>query len=158
MSIRQTSDGGYAFSGETNSYGAGSWDARIVKLDNNGNFQWMKTIGGPNDEYGESIALTTDGGYAVGGYTDSFGAGDYDMYIAKLDAAGNLQWYRTAGTPGYDYAISIKQTTDGGYVLFGSTDYFGVGYTDYLIVKLDANGSLQWSKTIGGAVEIMVTV
>lgn len=149
LMIIQTS-GGYAVSGETTSFGAGNYDSYIVKLDNNGTILWAKTFGGSGDEYGESIVQTSDGGYAVGGYTNSFGAGDYDDYIAKLDASGTIQWFKTYGTPGYDYALSIKQTTDRGYVLFGSTSSFGAGYNDYYIVKVDSAGLLQWSKTIGG--------
>ncbi|HEY3249985.1 MAG TPA: T9SS type A sorting domain-containing protein, partial [Ignavibacteria bacterium] len=126
------------------------FDSYIVKLDNNGTILWTKTFGGFGDEYGESIVQTSDGGYAVGGYTNSYGAGDYDDYIAKLDAAGAIQWFKTYGTAGYDYALSIKQTTDGGYVLFGSTSSFGAGNNDYYVVKVDSAGLLQWSKTIGG--------
>jgi hypothetical protein len=150
LSIIQTADGGYAVSGETTSFGAGNFDAYIMKLDYNGMLQWSRTVGGAGDEYGESIIQTPDGGYAVASYTTSFGAGDYDVYIIKLDAAGMIQWSRTIGGPGYDYALSIIQTTDDGYALFGSTGFYGAGYTDYYVVKLDSNGSLQWSKTIGG--------
>ncbi len=150
LSIIQTTDGGYAVSGETTSFGAGNFDAYIMKLDNNGMLQWARTVGGTGDEYGESIIQTTDGGYAVVGYTNSFGAGDYDMDILKLDAAGSLEWCKTVGTAGYDYALSIVQTTDGGYALFGSTGFFGAGYNDFYIVMLDGSGSVQWSKTLGG--------
>jgi hypothetical protein len=151
LSITQTADGGYAVSGETNSFGAGGYDEYIVKLDYNGIPQWAKTIGGTGDDFGEHIIQTTDGGYAVGGQTNSFGAGDYDMNIVKFDAAGSFQWSRTIGGTNLDYALSIIQTTDGGYALFGSTDSFGAGYNDFYIVKLDGSGSLQWSRTIGGA-------
>src|SRR4030095_10226725 len=149
LTIIQTQDG-YVVSGETTSFGAGNFDAYIVKLNNNGTILWNKTFGGIGDEYGESIVKTSDGGYAVGGYTNSFGAGDYDDYIAKLDAAGSIQWFKTYGTAGYDYALSIKQTSDRGYVLFGSTSSFGAGNNDYYVVKVDSSGLVQWSKTIGG--------
>ena len=151
LSLVQTTDSGYAVSGETTSFGAGGNDAFIVKLDRNGNLQWIKTFGGADEDYGESIKQTLDGGYILGGYTDSYGAGDFDVYILKLDAAGSIQWSKTIGGPGYDYALSVIQTTDGGYALFGSTNSFGAGYTDYYIIKLDANGLFQWNRTIGGS-------
>ena len=72
------------------------------------------------------------------------------MVIFKFNSAGLLQWTKTIGGAGYDYALSVIQTNDGGYALFGSTDSFGAGYLDFYIAKLDSTGSLQWTKTIGG--------
>ena len=150
LSMKLTTDGGYVISGETETYGAGGNDAIFVKIDYNGTLQWKRTIGGLYEDYGECIILTNDGGYAVGGYTASFGVGDFDMYIVKLDSGGALQWMKTIGGPGYDYALSIIQTPDGGYALFGSTSSFGAGYNDFYIAKLDSSGLLQWTKTVGG--------
>jgi hypothetical protein len=152
-SIIQTTDGGYAVAGQTNSFGAGSYDMYIVKLNASGSLQWSKTVGGTNYEEARSIIQTTDGGYAVAGYTRSFGAGNDDMYILKLDASGSLQWSRTVGGTNYDYAFSIIQTTDGGYAAAGYTNSFGAGNDDMYIVKLDGSGSLQWSRTVGGTYE-----
>jgi hypothetical protein len=101
-SLVQTSDGGYAIAGETYSFGAGEADVYVVKLDANGNLQWTKTIGGPDPEEGSSLIQTSDGGYAIAGYTISFGAGEADVYVVKLDANGNLQWTKTIGGPGGD--------------------------------------------------------
>ncbi len=150
LSMVTSIGGGYVIAGETESFGAGNYDAYIVRLDDNGTLLWTKTFGGTGNDYGESIIRTSDGGYAIGGYTNSFGMGDYDMYIAKLDSGGSLQWTRTIGSTGYDYALSIAQTTDGGYVLFGSTAAFGEGYNDFYIAKLGSGGSLEWTRTIGG--------
>lgn len=150
LSVTKTSDGGCAVSGETLSFGAGNYDAYLVKLDRNGTKQWSRTIGGTGEDYGESVIQTSDGGYAIGGETNSFGAGDYEMYIVKLDSSGSIQWSETIGETGYDYALWIIQTTDGGYALFGSTDSFGEGGEDYFIVKLSSSGALQWSRTIWG--------
>lgn len=150
-SIKRTTDGGYIAAGGTTSFGAGSGDFYIVKLDANGILQWTKTIGGTGDDEAKFIVQTTDGGYAVAGYSQSFGAGNSDFYIVKLDAGGNLQWNRTIGGTNEDVALAIVQTTDGGYVTAGYTYSFGAGDRDYYIVKLDANGNLQWNKTFGGA-------
>ena len=148
-SLIQTSDGGYAITGVTSSFGAGEGDVYVVKLDANGNLQWTKTIGGPGDEIGISLIQTSDGGYAITGATSSFGAGEGDVYVVKLDAHGNLQWTKTIGGLRYDGGTSLIQTSDGGYAITGATTSFGAGEADVYVVKLDANGNLQWIKTIG---------
>jgi len=149
-SLIQTSDSGYAIAGATISFGAGGGEVYVVKLDANGNLQWTKTIGGPESEWGKSLIQTSDGGYAIAGFTTSFGAGKEDVYVVKLDANGNLQWTKTIGGPEYDWGNSLIQTSDGGYVIAGYTTSFGAGKADVYLVKLDAKGNLQWTKTIGG--------
>jgi DNA replication initiation complex subunit (GINS family) len=152
-SLIQTSDGGYAIAGATSSFGAGDWDVYVVKLDANGNLQWTKTIGGPASDDGGPLIQTSDGGYAIAGETKSFGAGDWDVYVVKLDANGNLQWTKTIGGKKGDVSLSLIQTSDGGYAIAGITTSFGAGEADIYLVKLDANGNLQWTKTIGGKKE-----
>jgi len=151
-SLIQTSDGGYAIAGAITSFGAGSGDVYVVKLDANGNLQWTKTIGGENEDVGTSLIQTSDGGYAIAGYTYSFGAGGLDVYVVKLDANGNLQWTKTIGGENSEIGQSLIQTSDGGYAIAGYTYSFGAGLTDVYVVKLDANGNLQWTKTIGGKI------
>jgi hypothetical protein len=149
-SLIQTSDGGYAITGSTRSFGAGEADVYVVKLDANGNLQWTKTIGGKKEDVGTSLIQTSDGGYAIAGSTRSFGAGEADVYVVKLDAKGNLQWTKTIGGENNDWGLSLIQTSDGGYAITGATTSFGAGKADVYVVKLDANGNLQWTKTIGG--------
>ena len=149
-SLIQTSDGGYAITGFTFSFGAGGHDIYVVKLDANGKLQWTRTIGGPERDAGFSLIQTSDGGYAITGFTESFGAGGADVYVVKLDAKGNLQWTKTIGGPKDDWGRSLIQTSDGGYAITGFTKSFGAGSGDVYLVKLDANGNLQWTKTIGG--------
>jgi len=142
VSLIQTSDGGYAIAGSTRSFGAGDWDVYVVKLDANGNLQWTKTIGGPETEEGRSLIQTSDGGYAIAGLTNSFGAGDWDFYIVKLDAKGNLQWTKTIGAKNkYSSKLSLIQTSDGAYAIAGKTESFGAGGDDVYVVKLDKNGN-----------------
>jgi hypothetical protein len=155
-SLIQTSDGGYAIAGFTLSLGAGGLDVYVVKLDANGNLQWTKTIGGPGNEIGTSLIQTSDGGYAITGYTSSFGAGGRDVYVVKLDANGNLQWTKTIGGPESEIGFSLIQTSDGGYAIAGATNPFGTGGRDVYVVKLDANGNLQWTKTIGAKNENLI--
>ena len=143
-SLIQTSDGGYAIAGTYSLLyeGIHPFDVYIVKLDANGNLQWTKTIGGEHHhDSGSSLIQTSDGGYAIAGYTYSFGAGDYDVYVVKLDAKGNLQWTKTIGGKSADGGSSIIQTSDGGYVIAGDTKSFGAGETDVCVVKLDKNGN-----------------
>ena len=116
----QTKDGGYALAGYTNSFGAGGKDFWIVKVDTVGNQQWNKTYGGPSDEVAYSVIQTKDGGYALAGYTNSFGAGGKDFWIVKVDTVGNQQWNKTYGGPSDEVAYSVIQTKDGGYILSGS--------------------------------------
>jgi hypothetical protein len=126
------------------------YDVYVVKLDANGNLQWTKTIGGKKDDVGlMALIQTSDGGYAIAGYTTSFGAGNGDVYVVKLDANGTSNGPK----PSADQAMtghSLIQTSDGGYAIAGSTQSFGAGGDDVYVVKLDANGNLQWTKTIGG--------
>jgi len=148
-SLIQTSDGGYAIAGAITSFGAGSGDVYVVKLDANGNLQWTKTIGGENEDVGTSLIQTSDGGYAIAGYTKSFGAGGLDVYVVKLDANGNLQWTKTIGGENNDWGLSLILTSDGGYAIAGSAFSLGARGWDVYVVKLDAKGNLQWTKTIG---------
>ena len=140
-SLIQTSDGGYAIAGFTRTFGAGEADVYVVKLDAKGNLQWTKTIGGESEDTGGSIIQTSDGGYAIAGYTESFGARSGDVYLFKLDANGNLQWTRTIGGPGNEAGPSLIQTSDDGYALAGGTSSFGAGQLDVYVVKLDKNGN-----------------
>jgi predicted secreted protein len=149
--IQQTSDGGYIVGVHTyGSFGAGGEDILVLKLDSSGNVQWQKTYGGSGDDAGGRIQQTSDGGYIVGGSTESFGAGSEDIWVLKLDASGNVQWQKTYGGANDEGVKSIQQTPDGGYIVAGATSSFGAGSADFWVLKLDASGNVQWQKTYGG--------
>jgi hypothetical protein len=148
--VIQTSDGGYVPVGRTDSFGAGSWDFWLVKTDALGVMQWNRTYGGAHYDYAFSVVQTTDGGYAMAGYTQSFGAGSSDAWLVKTDSSGNVQWSRTYGGTDSDDAWSVVQTADGGYALAGQQrSLTTAGWYDFWLVKTDANGNMQWNKTYG---------
>ncbi len=150
-SVVQTSDGGYALAGSTNSYGAGSSDFWLIKTDSVGTMQWNKTYGGTGSDYASSVVQTSDGGYAMIGRTGSYGAGLRDFWLVKADGAGNMQWNKTYGGTSADDGESVVQTGDGGYALAGSTNSYGAGSLDSWLIKTDSAGNMQWNKTYGGA-------
>ncbi|PKL31793.1 hypothetical protein CVV43_01550, partial [Candidatus Saccharibacteria bacterium HGW-Saccharibacteria-1] len=149
----QTNDGGYAVAGDTYSYGAGgSRDAFIAKYTSDGTLSWSRTWGGTSWDYISSLVQTSDGGYVIAGDTVSYGTGflDNNAYIAKFTADGTLSWSRTWGGTNSDFVNSLVQTSDGGYVVAGSTSTYGMGRLDAFIAKFTADGNLSWSRTWGG--------
>jgi soluble cytochrome b562 len=183
--VQQTSDGGYIIAGYTDSndgdvkgYHKGSY-AWIVKLDKTGAIQWQKCLGGTGADEASGIQQTTDGGYIVAGSTSStdgdvkgyhsksgklmlggsvidINLGGGDVWVVKLDKNGAMQWQNCLGGTGADEASGIQQTTDGGYIVAGSTgstDGDVKGYhegNDAWVIKLDKSGTMQWQKCLGG--------
>jgi len=149
-SIEQTADGGYIIAGGTESFGDPVGDVYLVKTDPNGNMQWQKALGGNSFDRGRSVQQTADGGYIIAGVTESFGAGRRDVYLIKTDPNGNSQWEKTFGGSDWDWAYSVQQTSDGGYIITGETYSFGAGQNDVYLIKTDPNGDSQWEKAFGG--------
>jgi hypothetical protein len=150
VSMVKTSDNGYALVGYTRSFGAGGTDFWLVKVDLDGVMQWNKTYGGLNDDSAHSVVQTSDGGYALAGFTYSFGSGDKDFWLVKVDSSGNTEWNKTFGGTGTEDAASLVKTVDGGYLLAGSASTLVAGSSDVLIIKVDSSGNLLWSQTCGG--------
>ena len=149
--IHQTMDGGYIVAGSTYSFGAGTLDSWVLKLDSSGNIAWQKTYWGSGPDYANCIQQTMDGGYIVAGYTSSYGAGGLDSLVLKLDSSGGITWQKTYGGGSNDRAHSIQQTKDGGYIMAGTTKSFGAGGYDILVFKLGNDGDVAWQKTYGGS-------
>ncbi|GAB3835889.1 T9SS type A sorting domain-containing protein [Hymenobacter jeollabukensis] len=171
--IRPTPDGGYVVgglsgspvSGDKTQGNRGFKDYWIVKCDANGTKQWDRTFGGDREDGLVDLKPTADGGYILAGSSFSDATGDktqnsksfYDYWVIKLDAQGNKMWDRDFGGDGQDLLASVHQTTDGGYILSGtSTSNVSVDKSQpspfgaaYWVVKLDAQGTKLWDRTYG---------
>lgn len=170
--IQQTSDGGYIMGGDSHSDdidvgGHHQWsttrDFWIIKTDNQGTIQWEQNYGGSLDDYLKILQETPDGGYIMGGHTDSndfdvsSNNGNFDIWLVKLDAGGTIQWEQNYGGSSSDYLDNFTVTSDGGYILVGSTYSSNgdissnQGGEDAWVIKLNAQGVIQWEKTYGGS-------
>lgn len=129
-----------------------------------GEIEWIRNFGGTGAEQAQSVIPTTDGGYAVLGFTNSVDgelAGKTqavnDYWLLKFDAEGNLQWHKTYGGSKDDRGQAVVQTSDGGYALAGyarSSDGDGSqnqGFHDHWILKLNSAGDIEWEKSYGFA-------
>jgi hypothetical protein len=145
-------DSGYVLVGHTSSFGAGGSDIYLVKTDQAGDTLWTTTFGGASVEYGYSVKATSpEPGYIVSGATRSFGAGNFDAYLIKTDAAGGAIWTKTYGGSEYDDGYSVCQTApDSGYVVAGSTRSSGAGIYDLFVVKTEPVLAGVGEKPAGG--------
>lgn len=149
---------GYVMAGWTLSFGAGNYDAWLMKVDSNGSIIWQKAFGGTGDDFASSIEQTQDGGYIVAGHANSFGAVDNDLWIVKLNEGGDITWQKRYGGSSDDIAKSVRQTPDGGYIVSGFTNYTaGLPGRDAWILKLEENGAVAWQTTFGGKRDEYVT-
>ncbi|MFH2042702.1 MAG: HYR domain-containing protein, partial [Acidobacteriota bacterium] len=150
-SIQQTSEGGYIVAGCTDTYGAGLDDALILKLNSLGDIVWQRTFGGGSYDKIHSIQQTNEGGYIAAGYIYSYGIAVNDFWVLRLDASGNSMWNRAFGRPGYNQANTIRQTTDGGFIVGGASHFNppSLGDLSGLILKLDSDGDITWQHIYG---------
>ncbi|HRI20070.1 MAG TPA: T9SS type A sorting domain-containing protein [Panacibacter sp.] len=147
--IRQTADLGYIVAGKSYSTNGdvtgnhGDWDYWIVKLTVNGDIEWQKSLGGSVDDESFSIEQTNDNGYIVAGYASSVNgdiidnSGGDDYWIAKLAVNGDIEWQKNLGGPYQDRAFAIRQTTDGGYITAGFTNFLSTGLSNFLYLQSD---------------------
>ncbi|MEW6469540.1 MAG: T9SS type A sorting domain-containing protein [Bacteroidota bacterium] len=151
--MTQTADSGFAIIGTSNNECLGLNDMYFIKTGADRTVRWSRAYGGAGSEKGRSLVSTFDGGYALAGFTNSFGNGGYDGYIVRINSWGNIIWSRTLGGSNWDFIYSIAQTGDSGFVVCGETYSFGNGGKDAYAVRLDKNGNTVWTKTYGGAAD-----
>lgn len=145
----QIEEDGYLVVGHSQSFGLGGWDAFIVKLDGQGNILRSVVFGGRGNDIPYTIERTADNGYIITGHADSFGAGGEDVFVAKLRTDWSLEWARAIGGKGKDHGFKAVQTEDRGYLVAATTDSFGAGFNDIMLVKLNEKGDLVFARTIG---------
>jgi hypothetical protein len=160
FAVVETSDGGYAVAGYTESFAVEDPDIIpldskpadfwLIKTDAYGNAEWNQTYGGKAAEGAYSLVATSDGGYALAGFTTNNGS----IWLVKTDEFGNMEWDQTYGGGSFS---SLVVTSDGGYAFAGSTSDFGAGESDFWLVKTDAEGNVEWNMTYGGAEDDIAT-
>ncbi|MEO6670895.1 MAG: MopE-related protein [Ferruginibacter sp.] len=168
ISIQQTTDGGFIFAGYSNSNDGdlnsnhGQNDGWVVKINNTGQIEWQKLLGGSSNDMIQHVEQTADGGYICAGYSHSNNGdvsgnhGSEDFWVIKLNSAGQIQWQKSYGGTSSEVASSIRQTSEGGYIVSGSSfsnngDVSGNhGSEDFWVIKLNSAGQIQWQKSLGG--------
>jgi len=150
-SVKETQDGSFIVAGYTTSFGAGLSDVYLIKVDSILNPLWERTYGGTDWDVGYSVQQTVpDDGYVIVGGTKSFGEGLEDVYLIKTNSLGDTLWSRTYGGALDDIGYSVDQTSDGGYIITGTTSSFGAGNQDVWLIKTDSLGDTLWTCTFGG--------
>ena len=149
--VQQTLDGGYILAGYRRPYSGGLIEMFLVKIDSIGDILWTRNYGGTDDRAAHCVRQTNDGGYIIAGDNPFYGGNEYDIYLVKTDSLGNEIWTRTYGGLDEDYALSVRQTTDGGYIIAGGTYSFGTGLADFYVIMTDSMGDTLWTRTYGGS-------
>jgi hypothetical protein len=151
MRVRRTSDGGYIMAGETRSFGYGSGDAYLVKVNSLGVMEWHQWYGGASVDVAYDVRQTPSGGYIAVGYTASAGAGSFDIFLINTLANGDSIWTKTYGGTDYESGSSIIIASDYTYVIVGGTRSYGAGDMDVYVMKVSYAGDFIWGEPYGGA-------
>lgn len=145
-------DSGYILTGYSTSFNIfNSKDVFVIKIDENGNELWSKSYGGMDLDVGRSVCYSNDG-YLICGYTESFGSGENDIYVIKIDETGNVMWEKQYGGEGAELGYQIKKTIDNNFVIIGASGSDRANY-DFYLLKIDDDGNIIWENyydTYGG--------
>lgn len=159
MDIIENEDGSFLIIGTKNgffndvhaNYKKHDADILLVKIDSDGNEIWKKTIGGTSHDFGYAIKSAPQGGNYIFGSSQSYGAGSFDMFLAKIDDDGIEEWHITYGGELYEYGVSMDINEHGELFLFGTTTSFGQNNSeDFYLLKVDEQGNNIWELSVGG--------
>jgi hypothetical protein len=148
--ITPTLDGNFIVAGFAYLMNPGESDVYLLKINPDGDTLWTKKYGGMLAERAYAITSTQDTNFIVAGYTTSFGAGVFDVYLLKIKPDGDTLWTKTYGGKDWEKAYAITPTPDGDFIVAGYTGSFGYGFYDYYLLKVKLNGDTIWTKTYGG--------
>ena len=139
--------------GQTKSYGVGEYDIYIIRVDAQGDTIWTKAIGGNDWDMASDIIAVSSGGFLIAGETKSYGQGDKDGYLLRINDDGKVRWAKTYGGSDRDAFHSVLEDDDGNFITAGYTFSYGAGDLDFYLVKTDSSGTVLWSKTYGGVLQ-----
>ncbi len=147
----ECADGGFAVTGSTQSFGAGSGDMWVIRTDADGIHLWNHTYGGTDYDSGWKIITCSSGGFAVAGYTFTYSVGERDAWLVRIDEDGNHLWNQSFGGIDYDVVYGLDEIPTGGFALAGITESFGAGLRDVWVIGTDSSGNHLWNHTYGGS-------
>ncbi len=153
LAVVECQDGGFAFAGYSTSYGFGNSDVWLVRTDDQGSLLWNHTFGGTDDDLCYSLVETGDHGFVLAGTTESFGAGNEDVWIIRTDSMGNTLWNQTYGSYRRDFCYDIIRKRSGGFTFVGTTDNTATQLADGFVQSIYLDGTLQWNTTFGYSAE-----
>jgi hypothetical protein len=152
FSVQQTNDGGFILAGYTPDAWPYYYSGFLLKTDSDGNMQWNKAYNNLAGWF-HSVRQTTDGGFVVAGIAGDT-VGISDVCLIKTDSAGEIQWSKAIGSSGSEWAGEVNQTHEGGYIVSGISNSFGLGSFNYYLVKADGTGNVEWSKIYDEAADL----
>jgi len=146
----QLPDGGYAAVGYASDAGTGDYSIHLIRTDSLGSAAWERFYGLEGDAEGYSVDRTSDGGFVLTGYTSSMGPGPYNLWLIRTDDSGTMVWNRVLGGTQGEIGRCVRQTSDGGYIVTGTTTSSGAGLGDMWLIRLDDAGTVVWDRFFGG--------
>nr|MBP6335514.1 hypothetical protein [Bacteroidia bacterium] len=152
-----THDSGYAMVGTTNGYGPGNSSIYLVRADKNGGHIWSSVFGGSVLDRGSALVELSGGGFMVAGTSNSFSNSDYDGYLCKTDATGNLIWEKVYGGADWDFFHDVILLPDSTYIVCGESYSYSNGGSDALVMRIDQSGNILWQQHFGDAGDDLFT-
>ncbi len=150
FSVIQTRDNGFFITGSTYGIDSVNNDVYLIRTDSNGDTLWTKMYGGADLDDGFAAMQTSDSGFIIVGMTWPLGTDGLDVYLVRINQLGDTLWTRNYGGTSNEIGYSVQQTTDGGFIITGSTRSFGAGSRDVYLIRTNPNGDTLWTKTYGG--------